>query len=58
MVAFHEVIGDDMYQFLVDFREDQLNLLKYYVAKSQKKKISLRRDNNNNTNNNMSNGQF
>ncbi|EPB92703.1 hypothetical protein HMPREF1544_00432 [Mucor circinelloides 1006PhL] len=54
MVAFHEVIGDDLYQFLADFREDQLNLLKYYVAKSQKKKISLRRDNNNN----MSNGQF
>ncbi|CEP12161.1 hypothetical protein [Parasitella parasitica] len=53
IVAFHEVIGDDIYLFLADFREDQLNLLKYYVAKSQKKKTSLRRDNNA-----SSNGQF
>ncbi|KAI8996900.1 clasp N terminal-domain-containing protein [Pilobolus umbonatus] len=48
IVAFHEVIGDDMYSFLVDLREDQLNLIKHYASKTLKKKASIRnlRDNN------------
>jgi hypothetical protein len=47
IVAFHEVIGDDIYVFLSDLREDQLNLIRHYVAKAVKKKASLRnlRDN-------------
>ncbi|CAO3625336.1 unnamed protein product [Mucor hiemalis] len=47
IVAFYEVIGDDIYLFLVDLREDQANLLRHYVAKALKKKASLRnlRDN-------------
>lgn len=47
IVAFYEVIGDDIYLFLVDLREDQANLLRHYVAKTLKKKASLRnlRDN-------------
>lgn len=47
IVSFHEVIGDKMYMYLVDLREDQLSLLKHYVAKALKKKATLRnlRDN-------------
>lgn len=50
IVAFYEVIGDDIYLFLVDLREDQVNLLRHYVAKALKKKASLR--------NPRDNGQF
>lgn len=48
IVSFHEVMGDDIYLFLGDLREDQLNLIRHYVAKTLKKKASLRnlRDNN------------
>ncbi|KAI9244500.1 clasp N terminal-domain-containing protein [Sporodiniella umbellata] len=42
IVAFHEAIGGDIYTCLADFREDQTNLIKHYVAKSLKKKTTLR----------------
>ncbi|RCI02771.1 hypothetical protein CU098_011962 [Rhizopus stolonifer] len=47
IVAFQEVMGDDIYVLLADLREDQMNLVKHYVAKALKKKASLRnlRDN-------------
>lgn len=47
IVSFHEVIGDKMYTYLVDLREDQTSLLKHYVAKALKKKAAIRnlRDN-------------
>ncbi|KAI8384234.1 clasp N terminal-domain-containing protein [Radiomyces spectabilis] len=42
IVAFQEALGDDIYRFLQDLREDQKNLVRHYVAKSVKKKASLR----------------
>ncbi|KAI8096355.1 clasp N terminal-domain-containing protein [Halteromyces radiatus] len=42
IVEFQEILGDDLYLFLGDLREDQLNLVKHYVNKSLKKKASLR----------------
>lgn len=42
IVALHEVVNDDIYLYLVDLREDQSNLIRHYVAKSLKKKASLR----------------
>ncbi|KAI9477955.1 MAG: clasp N terminal-domain-containing protein [Benjaminiella poitrasii] len=38
MVAFHEVIGDDLYLGLNDLRDDQLSLVRHYVGKSLKRK--------------------
>lgn len=42
IVAFHEMINDEIYVYLTDFREDQTNLVRHYVTKSIKKKASLR----------------
>ncbi|KAG1350010.1 hypothetical protein G6F62_003403 [Rhizopus arrhizus] len=42
IVAFHEMINDEIYVYLTDFREDQTNLIRHYVTKSIKKKASLR----------------
>ncbi|KAG0174960.1 suppressor of tub2 mutation [Apophysomyces sp. BC1021] len=43
IVAFQEVLGDDMYRLLGDnLRVDQINLVRHYAAKSLKKKASLR----------------
>lgn len=42
IVEFQEVLGDDIYLFLSDIRQDQLNLIRHYVHKSVKKKSSLR----------------
>jgi hypothetical protein len=47
IVSFHDMIGDNLYTYLSDLREDQMNLVRHYVVKSLKKKASLRnlRDN-------------
>ncbi|KAI8072433.1 clasp N terminal-domain-containing protein [Gongronella butleri] len=42
MVEFQEILGDTIYLFLGDLRQDQLNLIKYYANKSVKKKASIR----------------
>ncbi|ORX44434.1 hypothetical protein DM01DRAFT_1182139 [Hesseltinella vesiculosa] len=42
IVEFQEVLGDGIYLFLGDLRQDQINLIRHYVHKSVKKKSSLR----------------
>ncbi|KAI9013380.1 clasp N terminal-domain-containing protein [Phycomyces nitens] len=42
IVAFQDIVGDSVYELLDDLRDDQLNLVKHYVAKSIRKKASIR----------------
>ncbi|KAI9498131.1 clasp N terminal-domain-containing protein [Zychaea mexicana] len=41
IVEFHGVMGDDIYRFLEDLREDQLNLVRHYVARAIKQRAGL-----------------
>ncbi|KAI8136876.1 clasp N terminal-domain-containing protein [Fennellomyces sp. T-0311] len=41
IVEFHGVMGDEIYQFLDDLREDQLNLVRHYVARAIKQRAGL-----------------
>ncbi|OAD72180.1 hypothetical protein PHYBLDRAFT_159263 [Phycomyces blakesleeanus NRRL 1555(-)] len=42
IVAFQDIVGDSVYDLLEDLRDDQLNLVRHYVAKSIRKKASIR----------------
>ncbi|KAI8975170.1 clasp N terminal-domain-containing protein [Mycotypha africana] len=41
LVAFHNILEDELYMFFTDLREDQMALLKHYVTKASKKKAAI-----------------